>query len=119
MLKSKDVKASDRELYIKKMLQNTGVWITNYRNVETELILSVKYEGKEYNYNVIIYAQLGLSLNPIWQSSRRHCRANQRRNLETYYFTYKNTFQLDMLEMMAKKDVGSKRYPGKLLGECS
>lgn len=103
VLKSKDVKASDRELYIKKNASKYRVWITNYRNVETGIDFIGEYEGKEYNYNVIIYAQLGLSLNPIWQSSRRHYRANQKKPCETYYFTYKNTFQLDMLEMMAKR----------------
>ena len=35
VLKSKDVKASDRELYIKKNASKYRVWITNYRNVET------------------------------------------------------------------------------------
>lgn len=103
VLKSKDVKASEREEFIKKNSDKIKIWITNYRNVETGIDFVGEYEGRKFNYPTLIYMQCGMSLSSIWQSSRRHYRLNQTEECRTYYLTYKGTFQLDMLEMMSKK----------------
>jgi|GEM_PF-476976 hypothetical protein len=103
VLKSTTVKAIDRELYIKKNSRTVKVFITNYRNVETGIDFVGEYEGRKFNYPTIVFFQTGMSLSSVWQASRRHYRLNQTEECRTYYLCYKNTFQLDMLEMMAKK----------------
>lgn len=103
VLKSKSVKAMEREEYIKRNSDKVKVFITNYRNVETGIDFVGEYEGRSFNYPTIIFFQVGMSLSSVWQASRRHYRLNQTKECRTYYLTYKNTFQLDMLEMMSKK----------------
>lgn len=103
VLKSKDVKPVDRELYIKKNSDKYKVWITNYRNVETGIDFIGEYEGRKFNYPTIVFFQIGMSLSSVWQASRRHYRLNQTEECRTYYLVYKGTFQKDMLEMMSKK----------------
>lgn len=103
VLKSKDVKATEREEYIRKHSDKIKVWITNYRNVETGIDFVGEYEGRKFNYPTIVFFQVGMSLSSVWQASRRHYRLNQTEECRTYYLVYKGTFQLDMLEMMSKK----------------
>lgn len=103
VLKSKEVKPVDRELYIKKHSDKYKVWITNYRNVETGIDFVGEYEGRKFNYPTIVFFQVGMSLSSVWQASRRHYRLNQTEECRTYYLVYKGTFQKDMLEMMSKK----------------
>ena len=103
VLRSRSVKAIDRDEYIKKNSDKVKVFITNYRNVETGIDFVGEYKGRRYNYPTIIFFQTGMSLSSIWQASRRHYRLNQTEECRTYYLCYKNTFQLDILEMMSKK----------------
>lgn len=103
VLRSRSVKAIDRDEYIKKNADKVKVFITNYRNVETGIDFVGEYEGRRYNYPTIIFFQTGMSLSSIWQASRRHYRLNQTEECRTYYLCYKKTFQLDILEMMSKK----------------
>lgn len=103
VLKSKEVKPVDRELFIKKNSDKYKVWITNYRNVETGIDFIGEYEGRKFNYPTIVFFQVGMSLSSVWQASRRHYRLNQTEECRTYYLVYMGTFQKDMLEMMSKK----------------
>ncbi len=103
VLKSGAVKAADREMYIKKNSDKYKVWITNYRNVETGIDFVGEYKGRKFNYPTIIFFQIGMSLSAVWQASRRHYRIIQTEECRTYYLVSRNTFQLDMLEMMSRK----------------
>lgn len=103
VIKSGEISATEREEYIQKMSDKIKVFITNYRNVETGMDFVGEYEGRRYNYPTLIFYQIGCSLSSVWQASRRHYRLNQTRECRTYYLVYKNCYQLDILQMMAKK----------------
>lgn len=97
-------------------------FITNPKNVETGLDF-VWNETDEwgittkYNYPTLIFYQCGYNLFTLWQASRRHYRLCQTEECRTYYFAYKGTIQMDVLQIMAEKQTATAAIQGKFSAE--
>lgn len=86
-----------------KAAEGIQVIITNPKLCECGLDFVFEHEGKTYNYPTIIQYQMGYDLCVLWQSVSRHFRLIQTEECRTYYLYSKDTIQLEVLRLMAKK----------------
>lgn len=110
--------ASKREEWMhQKASEGAKVFITNAKCVATGLDFAFEYHGKYYNYPTIIFYQTGYDMIKIWQASRRHYRLNQTLECRTYYLCSSNTIQLDVIELIATKEVATSAIQGQFSSE--
>lgn len=122
ILESSSPKAIKREAWIHdKARKGTKVFITNPRCVETGLdfVWTEKTDKGEklYNFPTLIFYQTGYNLYTVWQASRRHYRLCQTEECRTYYFAYKNTVQMEVLQILAEKQTATSAIQGKFSAE--
>lgn len=105
VLRSGRPSARKRMDWLRKTASNGArVVITNPKMCETGLDFIFKgTDGKTYNFNTIIFFQMGYSLITLWQASSRHYRLIQTEECRTYYLFSRGTVQLDVIELMARK----------------
>lgn len=96
--------AVDRMDWIKeKAYEGKRIIICNPALCECGLDFIFLYKGKQYNYPTIIQYQMGYNLCVLWQSVSRHYRLIQTDECRTYYLYSRDTIQLEVLKLMAKK----------------
>ena len=119
VLQSSSPSASKREEWIHKQARNgMRVMICNPRCVETGLDFCFSemddFGNKvDYNYPSLIFFQCGYSYFTLAQASRRHYRLCQKEECRTYYFASEGTVQMDVLQIMAEKQVATQAIQGK------
>lgn len=119
ILESTSVEPIKREGWIRKVAEDgCKVIITNPKCVETGLdfIWSEKDSmGNEkiYNFPTLIFFQTGSNLYTTWQASRRAYRLIQKEECRNFYLAYKNTLQLDYVQMLAEKQTATLAIQGK------
>lgn len=101
------VPISEREAWIAKTAEkhNVRVFLCNPALTDTgiDFIFHGEKNGKEYNYNNILFYQLGMSVATQWQASRRAYRLNQSLPCKVIYYAYEETAQATALELMGLK----------------
>lgn len=116
-------KARERERYMHdKAREGIRVFITNPKCVETGLDFVWTETDSfgdvhKYNYPTLIFYQSGYNLFTLWQASRRHYRLCQTEECRTYYLAYKNTIQMDVLQILAEKQTATAAIQGKFSAE--
>lgn len=73
--------------------------------------------GVRYNYPTIIFYQMGYSLFVIWQASHRHFRLIQKEECRTYYLGLAGTIQIEVIRVIAEKQVATSAIQGKFTSE--
>ncbi len=113
-IEASSVTASKRESWFRKKVEAKGynVIISNPRLVETGMDFVWKSEGQLYNFPTLIFYQLGFRLDTLWQASRRSYRLIQPEECRTYYIVSQNTMQLEVLSLMAEKQVAVSAIQG-------
>lgn len=110
--------AQKREDWIhKKAEEGAKVIITNPRCTETGIDFCFEYNKKLYNYPTIINYQLGYSLFVVMQSCYRHYRLNQIEECRTYYLVSENTIQLEVVDLIARKQAATQVLQGTFSSE--
>ena len=120
VLRSDSPQASEREAYLRRVSETTGVrvWITNPKCTETGLDFVWKNKaGVEFNYPTLIFYQIGYSLFTVSQASRRHYRLTQREECRTYYLCWEGTAQETAVGVIAKKMVAAAALQGHFSSE--
>lgn len=113
ILESGSPPAADREAWMhQKAKAGTRVFITNPKCVETGIDLIFYINGIKYNYPTLIFFQLGYNLFTIWQASRRAFRLIQTEACRTYYLASLNTIQVEVIKMIAEKQVATSAIQG-------
>lgn len=74
-------------------------------------------DGVRYNYPTIIFYQMGYSLFTIWQASHRHFRLIQKEECRTYYLGLSGTIQIEIIRIIAEKQVATSAIQGKFSSE--
>ena len=119
ILESSSPKAIEREAWMHtKAREGIKVFITNPKCVETGLdfIWSEDDElGNEvvYNFPTLIFYQAGYNLYTLWQASRRSYRLCQTEECRNYYLAYEGTIQMDVLKILAEKQIATAAIQGK------
>lgn len=113
-IESDTVTASKREKWFRKKVEDEGynVIISNPRLVETGMDFVWKNQGQLYNFPTLIFYQCGYRLDTLWQASRRSYRLIQPEECRTYYIVSENTMQLEVLSLMAEKQVSVSAIQG-------
>lgn len=118
VLESASPPAVKREEWMhQKASEGVTIFITNAKCVATGLDFAFDFCGKHYNYPTIIFYQTGYDMIKIWQASRRHYRLNQTLECRTYFLCSANTIQLDVIEMIATKEVATSAIQGQFSSE--
>lgn len=113
ILESSSPVAVEREAWMHQRAQaGTRVFITNPKCVETGIDLIFYINGIKYNYPTLIFYQLGYNLFTIWQASRRAYRLIQTEACKTYYLASLNTIQVEVIKMIAEKQVATSAIQG-------
>lgn len=106
ILEASTVSANKREKWLRSKIESGyNVVISNPRLVETGIDFIWNSEGKTYNIPTLIFYQMGLRLDTLWQASRRSYRLIQKKECRTYYMVARNSMQVEILELMAAKQV--------------
>lgn len=119
ILKSASPSPKKREEWIhKQAAKGMRVMICNPRCVEVGLDfcfseLDAFGNKVDYNYPTLIFYQCGYNLFTLWQASRRSYRLCQTEECRTYYFASEDTVQMDVLQIMAEKQVAAQAIQGK------
>lgn len=119
VLESASPEPVKREAWIHEQAEKNKirVFITNPRCVETGLDFCWDKAGVRYNYPTIIFYQLGYSLYTVWQASRRHFRLIQTEECRTYYMGIAHTIQIEIIRLIAEKQVATSAIQGKFSTE--
>jgi hypothetical protein len=114
ILEANTVKAEEREAWFKGKVEREGynIIISNPRLVETGIDFVWTKNGVEYNFPTLIFFQCGFKLDTLWQASRRAYRLIQKKECRTYYMCSEGTMQLDVLQLMAEKQVSVSSIQG-------
>lgn len=113
ILESQSPQATEREAWMHtKAKEGTRVFITNPRCVDTGIDLIFYANGIKYNYPTLIFYQLGYNLFTIWQASRRAFRLIQTEECRTYYLASQNTIQVEVIKLIAEKQVATAAIQG-------
>lgn len=114
IMEANTVAATRRESWLREQVEKNGynVIISNPRLVETGIDFIWYKEDVEYNIPTIIFYQVGYRLDTLWQASRRHYRLIQKSECRTYYLVSKGTMQLEVLSLMAEKQVAVSAIQG-------
>lgn len=114
VMEANTVKAEQRESWFKGKVEREGynIIISNPRLVETGIDFVWSRNGVEYNFPTLVFFQCGFKLDTLWQASRRAYRLIQKRECRTYYLCSKDTMQLDVLQLMAEKQVSVSSIQG-------
>ena len=121
-LKSSSPNAARREEWIQKKAEaGIRLFITNPRCVETGLDFVFERNKVKYNYPTIIFYQLGTNLFTLWQSSKRAYRLSQYEECRTYFMTWRDSLQEEIVLLMGKKKMATSMLQGKFSadGLCS
>ena len=121
ILKSASPSPKKREEWIHKQAakkKGMRVMICNPRCVEVGLDfcfseLDAFGNKVDYNYPTLIFYQNGYSYFTLAQASRRHYRLCQKEECRTFYFASEDTVQMDVLQIMAEKQVAAQAIQGK------
>lgn len=113
-IESDTVTASKREKWFRKKVEDEGynVIISNPRLVETGMDFVWRNFGQLYNFPTLIFYQCGYRLDTLWQASRRSYRLIQPEECRTYFIVSENTMQLEVLSLMAEKQVSVSAIQG-------
>lgn len=104
ILESSSPGAQQREEFIKKKAaEGIRVFITNPKCCETGLDFCFKWEGKQYNFQCIIFYQVSYELAVMMQAAARSWRLNQKEVCDVIYYAYKGTLQQEALRILFKK----------------
>lgn len=118
VLDANDTKPQEREAYIRRLASDgVRVIITNPKCVETGVDFIWKEAGKVYNYETIIFYQMGYSMFTVAQASRRHYRLTQIKECHTYYMAWEGTAQQAVIGIIASKQVAQMALQGKFSSE--
>ena len=103
-----------RESGSKKQVEDKdyNIIISNPRLVETGIDFVWESNGVVYNFPTLIFYQSGFKLDTLWQASRRAYRLIQKQECRTYYMCSDGTMQLDVLQLMAEKQVSVSAIQG-------
>lgn len=114
IMEANTVSASNREKWLRKQVEDNdyNVIISNPRLVETGIDFIWNKNGINYNIPTIIFYQVGYRLDTLWQASRRHYRLTQKEDCRTYYLESEDTMQLDVLSLMAEKQIAVSAIQG-------
>lgn len=113
ILESQSPQASEREAWMhKKAKEGARVFITNPKCIDTGIDLIFFADGIKYNYPTLIFYQLGYNLFTIWQASRRAFRLIQTEECRTYYLASQNTIQVEVIRLIAEKQVATSAIQG-------
>ncbi len=113
ILESQSPQASEREAWMhKKAKEGARVFITNPKCIDTGIDLIFFADGVKYNYPTLIFYQLGYNLFTIWQASRRAFRLIQTEECRTYYLASQNTIQVEVIRLIAEKQVATAAIQG-------
>ena len=113
-LEANTVAATKRESWFKKQVEDKdyNIIISNPRLVETGIDFVWESNGVVYNFPTLIFYQSGFKLDTLWQASRRAYRLIQKQECRTYYMCSDGTMQLDVLQLMAEKQVSVSAIQG-------
>jgi predicted RNA-binding Zn-ribbon protein involved in translation (DUF1610 family) len=103
---SASVQVAKREEWMRVTAEkyDTKVFLCNPALTDTGIDFIFRGDnGRIYNYNNILFAQLGTSLSVQWQASRRVYRLNQTLPCNVFYYAYEATAQATALELMGLK----------------
>lgn len=113
IIESSRPSAREREAWMhKKAKEGARVFITNPRNVETGLDFKWEEDGRTYNYQTLIFYQLGYSLYTVIQASRRSYRLNQDQPCKVYYLAVKGSVQEVVIKLIAEKNLATSAISG-------
>lgn len=123
IIESGHPKASKREEWMHdRAREGVRCFITNPKNVETGLDFVWSETDQwgittTYNFPTLHFFQTGYNLFTLWQASRRSYRLCQTEECRTYYYAYKRTIQMDVLQILAEKQTATAAIQGKFSAE--
>ena len=118
IIKASTPEAIKREAWLHdKAAEGIRVFITNPKILETGVDLCFNHKGVDYNYETLIFFQMGYNMFTLAQASRRHYRLCQRKECRTYYMAAGGTVQPAVIKLIAAKQVATSAIQGKFSEE--